>query len=68
MIGRRFIAALILPLAVFAFAGMARAVEVGDKAPDFDLASTMGGNFKLSSFAGKKSVVIQFYVFDFAPT
>ena len=46
----------------------AAAVEVGDKAPDFELASTKGGTFKLSSLAGKKNVVIQFYVLDFAPT
>jgi len=44
------------------------AVEVGDKAPDFELASTQGGKLKLSSFQGKKNVVIQFYVLDFTPT
>jgi len=43
-------------------------VEVGDKAPDFELASTQGGKLKLSSFQGKKNVVIQFYVLDFTPT
>jgi thioredoxin-dependent peroxiredoxin len=62
---RRFIAALVM---LFALPGLASAVEVGDKAPDFDLVSTMGGTFKLSSYAGKKNVVIQFYVLDFAPT
>lgn len=64
----RFIRAIVLPFVLFAFSGLAAAIEVGDKAPDFDLASTMGGNFKLSSLAGKKNVVIQFYVLDFAPT
>jgi peroxiredoxin len=44
------------------------AVEVGDKAPDFELASTQGGKLKLSSFQGKKNVVIEFYVLDFTPT
>lgn len=43
------------------------AVEVGDKAPDFELPSTQGGNFKLSGFQGAKSVLIQFYVLDFTP-
>jgi peroxiredoxin len=43
-------------------------VEVGDKAPDFELASTQGGKLKLSSFQGKKNVVIEFYVLDFTPT
>ena len=46
----------------------AAAIEVGDKAPDFDLPSTKGGNFKLSDQAGKKNVVLQFYVIDFTPT
>lgn len=56
-------AALVLALAP-AWAG---AVEVGQKAPDFELASTMGGKFRLSEQAGKKNVVIQFYVLDFTP-
>jgi AhpC/TSA family protein len=46
----------------------ATAVEVGDKAPDFELPSTQGGKLKLSSFQGVKTVVIEFYVLDFTPT
>ena len=42
------------------------AVEVGDKAPDFELRSTMGGKLKLSSLRGK-NVLLQFYVLDFTP-
>ena len=42
------------------------AVEVGEKAPDFELRSTMGGKLKLSSLQGK-NVLIQFYVLDFSP-
>jgi len=55
---------------VFAFASTAavQAVEVGDKAPDFDLPSTQGGKLKLSSFQGKKNVLIEFYVLDFTAT
>ena len=55
---------------VFALAVIAPvfAVEVGDKAPDFELPSTQGGKLKLSSFQGKKNVVIEFYVLDFTPT
>ena len=60
-----FIAAVLLALGL---AGPATALEVGDKAPDFDLISTKGGKFKLSSLAGKKNVVVQFYVLDFTPT
>ena len=46
----------------------AGALEVGDKAPDFELPSTLGGKFRLSDNAGKKSTIIQFYVLDFTPT
>ena len=43
------------------------AVEVGQKAPDFELDSTAGGKLKLSSLKGK-NVLINFYVLDFSPT
>jgi len=43
------------------------AVEVGQKAPDFELESTKGGKLKLSSLRGK-NVLINFYVLDFSPT
>ena len=43
------------------------ALEVGDKAPDFELDSTKGGKLKLSSLKGK-NVLINFYVLDFSPT
>jgi len=52
------------------FLGMtvsAAAVEVGQKAPDFELDSTKGGKLKLSSLRGK-NVLINFYVLDFSPT
>ena len=45
----------------------ARAIDVGDKAPDFELDSTSGGKLKLSSLKGK-NVLINFYVLDFSPT
>ena len=65
---RGFVAATVLTLALAGVPGTAAAVEVGQKAPDFDLPSTKGGNFKLSDLAGKKNVVIQFYLIDFTPT
>jgi peroxiredoxin len=52
---------------VFATNGLAPAVGVGDKAPDFELDSTKGGKLKLSSLKGK-NVLINFYVLDFSPT
>ena len=45
----------------------AAALEVGDKAPDFELDSTKGGKLKLSSLRGK-NVLINFYRNDFDPT
>ena len=43
------------------------AVEVGDKAPDFELPSTKGGKLKLSSLRGR-NVLINFYLTDYSPT
>jgi hypothetical protein len=52
---------------LFAAAGVVSALQVGDKAPDFELDSTKGGKLKLSSLKGK-NVLINFYVLDFSPT
>jgi hypothetical protein len=67
---RRFgiIPAFALALFLGGAPGPSAAVEVGDKAPDIDLPSTKGGNFKLSDLAGKKNLIIQFYILDFTPT
>jgi len=46
----------------------AAAVEVGEKAPAFELPSTQGGKIRLADFAGKKEVVLLFYPMDFTPT
>ena len=51
----------------FAASGLAQALQVGDKAPDFELDSSRGGKLKLSSLKGK-NVLINFYVLDFNPT
>ena len=46
-------------------AGDVRALNVGDKAPDFTLPSTTGEKISLSQFRGKKPVVLFFYIFAF---
>ncbi len=59
---------MLLALFVLASTTSAPAVEVGQKAPNFELPSTQGGKFKLSDLKGKKNLLIQFYVLDFTPT
>jgi len=49
------------------WAGVAAAVEVGEKAPDFKLPATTGLDVALSDFRGKKWVLIEFYSADFVP-
>ena len=51
----------------FAATGLAGALQIGDKAPDFELDSTKGGKLKLSTLKGK-NVLINFYRNDFDPT
>jgi cytochrome oxidase Cu insertion factor (SCO1/SenC/PrrC family) len=53
-------------IALVALASPVAAVDVGQKAPDFELTSTQGGKFKLSSLKGK-NVLINFYTLDFSP-
>ena len=48
--------------------GVALPLEVGEKAPDFTLPSTMGEPISLSQFRGQKHVLLEFYVRDHAPT
>ena len=61
---------LVLLIGVLAGAavGVAAAVEVGGKAPDFDLPATTGANISLRDFKGKKWVFLEFYGGDFVPT
>jgi len=64
---KRALLILVSPvLILIATTSSVSAVEVGDKAPDFELRSTMGGKLKLSSLRGK-NVLLQFYVLDFTP-
>jgi hypothetical protein len=68
MLSKTAICTILLAVSlVFGVSGTARAIGVGDKAPDFELDSTKGGKLKLSSLKGK-NVLINFYVLDFSPT
>jgi cytochrome oxidase Cu insertion factor (SCO1/SenC/PrrC family) len=58
----------IIGLGLLLGAGFAAALEVGDKAPDFELPSTTGEKISLSQFKGKKNVLLQFYTLEFNPT
>ena len=42
-------------------------LSVGETAPDFELGSHRGGNVKLSSFRGRKHVVIAFHPLAWTP-
>ena len=62
-------AAFALALAVAVFGQVPQApqttLKVGDAAPDFTLRDTEGNDVTLSSFRGKKNVVVAFYVLAF---
>ncbi len=55
-------------VAVLALPGGAAAVQVGDRAPDFKLPATTGGQIQLSDFRGKQLVLLEFYHADWGPT
>ena len=67
LIKKAILTSMLFALFVLASAPSAPALEVGDKAPDFELDSTKGGKLKLNSLRGK-NVLINFYVLDFSPT
>lgn len=58
---------LFLVILFVALPRLVLALQVGEKAPDFELDSSKGGKLKLSSLKGK-NVLINFYVLDFSPT
>jgi AhpC/TSA family protein len=66
----RGLALLATILAMASVLGQSRplgAVEAGEPAPEFKLASTNGLDIALSDFAGKKWVFLEFYALDFSP-
>jgi hypothetical protein len=70
--GRRGVCGLLMSAAIaissFVFyPDSAPAAEVGERAPDFKLPSTMGGSISLGDYRGKKWVLLEFYGADFSP-
>ena len=48
-------------LGLLAQAPPSSTLKVGDKAPDFTLPSTQGGNVHLADYVGKSTVVLAFF-------
>jgi AhpC/TSA family len=68
-IGRRTCGRILAALAViWVTVSPARAIEVGEPAPDFRLPSTVGKDISLSDYRGKNWVLLEFYGADFSPT
>lgn len=59
---------VLVALALVAAASPAVGIEVGQKAPDFNLPSTTGKNLTLGQFQGAKIVLLEFYVSELSPT
>jgi AhpC/TSA family len=59
------LAAALLSLGVWMLPMPVPAVEVGDKAPDFLMHSTVGETVRLSDYQGKKTVLLFFFVAAF---
>jgi hypothetical protein len=65
---RHLLVLSLLLVSVLGGANSAIALEVGEPAPDFLLASTKGEKVSLHQFRGKHLVLIEFYTNDFVPT
>ena len=53
---------LAVPAIILAFPATGQGeLKVGDKAPDFELKGSDGKTYKLSSFKGKKAVVVAWF-------
>jgi cytochrome oxidase Cu insertion factor (SCO1/SenC/PrrC family) len=65
---QHWIAAGLLGAALFAGSAHAQSLKVGDKAPAFSVISTTGKPVALADYAGKKNVVLFFYIAAFTDT
>jgi peroxiredoxin Q/BCP len=64
----RFAGALAAVLIVFALVTPAQALQVGEKAPDFELPGSQGKPVKLSELTAKGPVVIYTFIAAFTGT
>src|SRR5690242_21701958 len=65
---KRTLGTLLIGAALGAFSlAPARAVEVGEPAPEFSMPSTTGNDIALKDFRGKKWVLLEFYGADYSP-
>jgi hypothetical protein len=58
-------AAALLSIALWMMPMPARAIEVGDKAPEFFMHSTVGETVRLADYQGKKNVLLFFFLAAF---
>jgi peroxiredoxin Q/BCP len=58
-------AVVLLSIGLWLLPLSARALEVGDKAPDFLLHSTVGETVRLSDYQGKQNVLLFFFLAAF---
>ncbi len=65
---KRSLAGMLFGCAVLLSSGAALALGVGDKAPNFALAANTAKEIKLADFAGKRNVVLFFYIGAFTDT
>ena len=62
---RSVLAAVLLSIGLWAVPMPAPAAEVGEKAPDFLMHSTVGETVRLSDYQGKKNVMLFFFLAAF---
>ena len=60
--GRMLVFTMLLVLSLLLLPLSAKALEVGDKAPDFLAFDTVGESLRLSNYQGKKNVLMFFFV------
>jgi AhpC/TSA family len=60
------VAVVLLSVGLYVMPMPAMALDVGDKAPDFLLHSTVGETVRLSDYQGKKNVLLFFFLAAFS--